>query len=209
MQPYPIDPSCPHCNDQLFALKHPLLITEQFRVVCDVHPLAEGHILIIPKQPISCVGEFSPEMLEEFIKLYDSTSEFVKATYGSVSSFEHGKIGQTVYHAHVHILPFDGKPEDIISEGSEHMTSIQSMKDVQSEYKTRGQYLFFSVGEGHGLVDTKLGCPRFFRDRFAKAQGQESLGDWQSASKDPSVQAENLARITNLENNWNRYNHFN
>lgn len=101
---------CPHCDPASQAFLDALEETANFRVVCDHHPLVEGHILIIPKQHLSSAGEYPGPVFQEFLSLYGKTSEFIRQNYGTVSGFEHGKIGQTVFHSHVHLLPFDGKP---------------------------------------------------------------------------------------------------
>ena len=61
---------CPHCNKDSPALKNLLKETENFRVVCDIHPLTEGHILIISKKHLSCVGDYPENIYQEFISLY-------------------------------------------------------------------------------------------------------------------------------------------
>lgn len=200
------DPRCPHCNQQSFALEHPLIVTKNFYVVCDVHPLIEGHILIIPKWHISCVGEFSDELFVEFKELYERFTSFIRATYGKVSTFEHGKIGQTVYHAHVHVLPFAGNPETIVPERKSRLKEINNLEDIRSEYRRAGRYLYFSIGDIMWLVDTGLGEPRFFRDRFARALGSAERGDWKEMQKDQHLMSITKTEIEALKNKLSRYN---
>ena len=172
--------NCPHCDLQSFAYKYPLEVTENFVVVCDGHPLEEGHILIIPKKHLSCVGEFSDIFYEEFIFLYQKYYQVLIKNYGVVASFEHGKIGQTVFHSHVHLLPFNGNIVDIIPEGESFIHQIEGLKNLKQEFQQKGQYLFFSLSERCFLVDTSLGKPRFFRDRFANALGNSERGNWKN-----------------------------
>ena len=108
---------CPHCNTTSFALKHPLVESVHFWVVCDVHPLTEGHLLVIPKQHYASIGGCPNNIFQEFIGMYTQASQFVERQYGYVATFEHGNIGQTIYHSHVHILPFKGSILDIVPEG--------------------------------------------------------------------------------------------
>ena len=65
MQSIPFDPVfgyvcriVPHCDRNGFAFSHPLEETDSFLVVCDVHPLMEGHILIIPKEHLPLQRSF-------------------------------------------------------------------------------------------------------------------------------------------------------
>ena len=195
---------CPHCVES-FATAHVLERTENFFIVCDANPLTEGHILIIPHKHLSCVGEFSPEMLDEFARLYDQVHKFVETTYGSVSAFEHGKIGQTVFHAHVHILPFDGTPDMIIPEGAKHITKIDNIASVKLAYEREGQYLYFSIGDNSWLVNSSLGYPRFFRDRFANGLGNPDLSNWQATMNNAAIQEANLRTIRNVESKWHAF----
>ena len=181
------DLSCPHCDKKSFALKNLLKETKNFKIVCDVHPLIEGHILIIPKKHLSSVGEYPENLYQEFISLYKIFSDFIKKEYGSVAVFEHGRIGQTVFHSHIHILPYSGKAEIIIPEGKKFIKSIKNLDSLKNFFEKDGKYLFFSIGKNMWLVDNKLGVPGFFRDRFAIALGNPSRGNWKKMHDDKNI----------------------
>jgi diadenosine tetraphosphate (Ap4A) HIT family hydrolase len=123
--------NCPHCDPNSFALKHKLRTTEIFYIVCDVHPITEGHILIIPKQHLSCIGVYPDNLLEEVQALYQKTTSFIKTVYGSVSTFEHGITGQTVFHSHIQMFPYEGRIETIIPEGKQYLSCIDDIAYLQ------------------------------------------------------------------------------
>ena len=168
---------CPHCSPDAPALAHFLEETPHFRVVCDAHPITEGHLLIIPKKHISCIGACDGETFQEFRGLYNQWSERIRTIYGTVHSFEHGVIGQTVFHAHVHLLPYAGTPGSIVPEGRAHFTKMRDLSELRQRFAQDGHYLFFSIGKDQWFVDTSLGVPRFFRDRFALALGRPERGN--------------------------------
>ena len=197
-----IKENCPHCDPTSFALKYPLEERDNFRVVCDVHPLIEGHILIIPKRHLSCIGEYPQVFFEEFVKLFEKFSKFLKQIYNSVSSFEHGKIGQTVFHSHIHLLPFDGIPSQIVPEGKENLTAFSDFSYLKKVYDKLGKYLYFSIGDKRWIVETKLAAPRFFRDRFAKALSAPQRGNWKLMDADEKIMLEANKEIVNLRKNW-------
>jgi diadenosine tetraphosphate (Ap4A) HIT family hydrolase len=223
-----IKKNCPHCNPKSFALKHPLLKTHHFWIVCDVHPLTEGHILIIPKKHLSCIGDYPEDLFKEFIKLYSQCSEFIKKEYGSVASFEHGRIAQTVFHSHVHLLPlnqirlrrngsgfrptrfkcgappFSGDESLIIPEGKDKLRRLKNISQLRKIFQKEGQYLFFSIGDRFWSVDLSLGKPRFFRDRFAKALGRAERGNWKEMHENPKIMAEVNQEIKNLKRCWSK-----
>lgn len=192
---------CPHCDSASFALEKQLLITDSFYIVCDVHPLIEGHILIIPKQHISCAGAFSEKLFAEFLMLYQQVSSFAKATYGAVSSFEHGMLGQTVFHAHVHILPYHGDATTVVPEGANHLRPL-CIDQLRETYKKEEKYLFFSIQNDSWVVDKSLGKPRFFRDRFASALGAPERGDWKSMHVNTSLMEKASTEIASVQSGW-------
>jgi len=196
---------CPHCRLGSFALEHPLYETKNFRIICDVHPLTEGHILIIPKLHLSCIGAFPKDLFKEFSKIYSDISNFLTNTYGNVSTFEHGIYGQTVYHSHIHLLQFNGKIEDIIPEGIQCVRPINDLTKLASVYKTHGGYLFFSLNGKNYLVDKNLAQTRFFRDRFAKVLGHPERGDWKKARNNEKLLDKMKVDILRLVKKWNSY----
>jgi len=195
--------NCPHCDSNSFALKFPLQETDNFWVVCDVHPLTKGHILIIPKEHFSCIGAFSLALFNEFLALYRKCSDFLLKTYGSVSSFEHGKIGQTVFHSHVQMFPYSGSEKDIVQEGDSYLTKISNMNELIDLFKKNDMYLFFSIGKNMWIVDTNIGKPRFFRDRFAQAFHHPERGNWKEMRKNSTLMKEANEDIMDLLSKWN------
>lgn len=197
--------TCAHCNKNSIALNHTINESANFRVVCDMHPLTEGHLLIIPNKHISCVGAFLDDLFYEFFILYKQFSDFIKSTYGYVSTFEHGVIGQTVFHAHTHILPFDGEISAVIPEGNDRVEVFSDLKKLKDVFEKDGKYLFYSVQGVCYFVDTALGAPRFFRDRFAKALGVENRGNWKAMHEDRMLMGQALREIENVERKWVKY----
>ncbi len=195
---------CPHCDPASDAFADLLRETENFRIVCDHHPIVEGHILIIPKQHLSCVGEYSKELLDEFIGLYETVSAFVQKHYGTVSVFEHGKIGQTVFHSHVHFLPYAGDPVSIVPEGRSHLVALPSFTDLQGLYEHYGRYLFFSIGDLAWVVDPSLAAPRFFRDRFASVLGRPERGNWKEMHVDGQLMESGQTENAKVKALWKK-----
>lgn len=173
-----MDTDCCHCDLESFAYEHLLKESENFSVVCDVHPLTEGHLLIIPKKHLSCIGAYPEEIWDEFKLLYSECRKFIDKYYGNCCTFEHGVVGQTVFHSHLHLLPAKLTLLQIVPEGSKFLTSIDGLSSLRSIYLDTGKYLFVSIRNSLLTVDTRLAAPRFFRDRFAEALGRSERGNW-------------------------------
>ncbi len=193
---------CPHCEEKSFVYDHALEHTENFRILCDVHPLCEGHLLIVPREHISCMGDCPPLLFGEFLNLYARCSRFLRSAYGNVSTFEHGKIGQTVFHAHTHLMPVIFDPVAIIPEGLAHLEPCDGVEELPLVFSRKGQYLFFSINDDAWLVDTALGAPRFFRDRFAAALGRPERGNWKTMREDAALMREASEEIAETKRKW-------
>ena len=196
-------PGCPHCPGGV-CLKYPLFEDEYFWTGCDAHPLVEGHIEIIPKEHISCMGALDDESFARYKALYEKVLNFLDKTYGEAGVFEHGVTGQTVFHAHTHFLPFSKTVGEIVPE-KESLNTISKLDELQTEFGRKNKYLFFAVGSSKFLVDTKLGQPRFFRDRFAKSLDVEELGNWKKTETNPEMMKAFARDTQELKNRWDLF----
>jgi diadenosine tetraphosphate (Ap4A) HIT family hydrolase len=197
--------NCPHCDPHSFDLQYKLETSDNFYIICDSHPLIEGHILIIPKQHLSCIGVYPSDIIEELQTLYQKTKYFLHDTYGSVSTFEHGIVGQTVFHSHIQMFPYKGKIDTIIPEGEQHITTIGNIIDLQKVYAQDQQYMFVSIEEKNWIIDKDLGKPGFFRIRFGKALGREERARWKEMDKNKVLMQQGDEYIKQLMDAWKQY----
>jgi hypothetical protein len=63
-------------------------------------------------------------------------------------------------------------------------------------------YLFFSIGNKMWVVDTNIGKPRFFRDRFAIALHHPERGNWKEMRVNKLVMEEASQDILDLQSKW-------
>jgi len=196
--------NCPHCDITSRAFEFILKETKGFVIVHDANPLEEGHLLIIPKKHLSCIGEYPISLLDEFKRIYYLLGNHLKNIYGSIASFEHGITGQTVFHSHVHLLPFSGKPSSIVPEGEGYLRAISGIGDLPGIFEKEKKYLFFSIGDDNWTVDTSLGAPRFFRDRFAKALGVPERANWKITQTNPAIRATMLEDVERFKKKWGK-----
>lgn len=195
---------CAHCPGG-FGLEYPLYDDNLFWVVCDVHPLIQGHILIIPKEHISAMGNLSEDAFKKYVELYTKVKSFVNAFYGEVGIFEHGITGQTVFHAHTHFLPFNHDTEEIISD-QKALHRITNLKEMKDEFMQKQKYLFFENKNQMWLVDTRLGSPRFFRDIFAELLDAKERANWKKVRENQILMKQFKKDISALTENWSKHN---
>lgn len=199
---------CAHCPGG-FGLEYPLFEDDNFWIVCDAHPLIRGHILIIPKEHMPCMGALSKQLFSRFTELYKQVKVFINEYYGQLAVFEHGIIGQTVFHAHIHFLPFDNTIDSIIPE-ADLLREINSIDQLKTEFEQCGKYLYTEINNRKWLVDSSLGYPRFFRERFGKTLGAEERANWKTARNNKGLMEVFREDILDLEEKWkqDRHNRF-
>ncbi|MGC8617735.1 MAG: HIT family protein [Thermoplasmata archaeon] len=75
----------------------------------DIHPLFEGHTLVVPNEHFRDVSDVKPEILAEVMKVAQMISKLMIDNLGAEGvNIMHSTgrpAGQTIYHFHVHVLP--------------------------------------------------------------------------------------------------------
>ncbi len=223
---FSVQEQCPHCPGGS-GLKYPLYEDQDFWLVADAHPLVEGHTLLIPKKHLPCFGAFAERSLPRIQKIYDLAKSYLSQLYpapqkittgknlkamdvnsgcgagGPVAVFEHGVTGQTVFHAHMHFLPFKGIIEDLIPE-IDYLIKIKILKDLILEFTVLGRYMYTELNDHKWLVEPSLGFPTFFRQRYAKALGVPERADWREASQDKKLVKQMEKDVKRLQKKWKR-----
>ncbi|MCK4729768.1 MAG: HIT domain-containing protein [Candidatus Aenigmarchaeota archaeon] len=195
---------CAHCPGGI-GLQYPLSKDKILQVVCDVHPLVQGHILIIPKEHISCMGNLPDEKFARYEELYNKVKHFVSEYYGPTAVFEHGVTGQTVFHAHTHFFPYKGTTNSIIPQDYA-LKKIDSFHDIKKEFDEKNKYLFLENNNEMYMVDTDLGYPRFFREIFAKLLNVEERANWKKTMENEELMRQFKTDIKELTAKWRKYN---
>jgi histidine triad (HIT) family protein len=81
----------------------------------DVMPRADGHVLVIPKNPARNILDAAPDDLCATYRTVQKIARAAKAAMGAdgltIQQFNEGAGGQVVFHLHVHVLPrWNGVP---------------------------------------------------------------------------------------------------
>lgn len=161
----------------------------------------EGYVLLVPKEHVSCYGALSKKAHKKFMKAQDRLVDAVERNYGKSVVFEHGKTGQTVEHAHLHVIPgidFDemvAETEKMAARDGQEYRHVPFMKEVEfgSEDERKelanaaklGGYLY--IGEpatGRAVVIYAKPEERLkmvLRKAAARILGDEDLADWRKS----------------------------
>jgi len=99
-------PACPFCN---LPQERVLLETGTTLAFLDAYPLTEGHALVIPKRHVASIFDLSPEELAALWAQVAAVRNLLAKKYSpdgfSVGLNDGPAAGQTVHHAHIHIIP--------------------------------------------------------------------------------------------------------
>ncbi|MBN2042210.1 MAG: hypothetical protein JW754_00225 [Candidatus Aenigmarchaeota archaeon] len=101
----------------------------------------------------------------------------------------------------MHFLPFKGNIQDIIKR-NEIVNKIDSINKLKKLFKKNGKYLFLQINNDLFSADTKIGKPRFFRDRFAEYFGEKERGNWKEMDKNERIMKEASKEVRLLKEKW-------
>lgn len=106
--------SCPFCT---LGSEKILLETDNWYLFYDHYPVSKGHLLMIPKEHRENIFECSDVELEEFWSTVNKAKDYLEGNYNpdgyNIGINTNESAGQTVFHAHVHLIPrYVGDVED-------------------------------------------------------------------------------------------------
>ena len=137
------DGRCVFCAHD--ALDVVLAETEHFLVIADHAPLAEGHLLIVPRDHYACFGALPATFDDEARDLRERTSRFLTDRYRAPIFFEHGVFRQTVFHAHLHALPLGAASPGFADEVSRIGRPAPSPDALRAWYAAQGHYFYLET----------------------------------------------------------------
>lgn len=110
---------------------HKVFEDERTLAIMDIMPRAQGHVLVIPKNPARNILDIDPEDLAATMRTVQKVSRAARTALGAdgltIQQFNESAGGQVVFHLHVHILPrWDGvalkPPTSQMADGQELKT---------------------------------------------------------------------------------------
>lgn len=185
-------------NDCVFCDKTKLgerLISENkdWYVVATLGQITDGgYLLVIPKEHISCMGALNPKQTSSMLKTIKETCRALSLEYQRSTSatpypvivFEHGIVGQTIKHAHLHLLPtvidLTAKIHNDFPEAE--VEELQYAAHLQELYRQRPEpYLFWTVPNGKSMVCWNPPAPpQYLRLIVAELLGKPERGNWRN-----------------------------
>jgi diadenosine tetraphosphate (Ap4A) HIT family hydrolase len=130
-----------------------LFETPSLYVMPDKLPTRQGHCLVIAKEHLACYAA-APEVLGELEEAKERVARFLTEAYGgeAVYVMEHGVVGQTVFHAHLHVLsgPHVPLPREYLTHPD--VMPVTGWLEVVERYRQVGHYRLVEYDRERFLV---------------------------------------------------------
>ena len=169
---------CPFCDRG--ALEDRLILeSPNFAVIPTKGQILDGYVLIIPKRHTICFGDLSESEMDEAVMVLQRVRNAVAAAYGQAPIvFEHGIVGQTVKHAHLHVVPTAvDLLARIVADFPEYQ-KVSTLAAVQETFQREGPYLYYENAAGEKHVFRIFKWPQYLRLVLAEEVGHPERGDW-------------------------------
>ncbi len=166
--------------------------------------LTPGHVLLISKKHLSCFGEMPENLYDEFNGVKERIFNEVKDKFSEPILFEQGVHGQSINHAHIHILPTKNKnfilPSNINNKIFLELkkTEIENIKDIKKVFQKEGNYLYL---EEKGIsyiyhLDKNDSKKRAFRIVLTDINGEKEFTHWENMSKLSEIKNQKWVELT-------------
>ncbi len=186
-----MDNNCVFCDRTKLGER---LITENsgWYVAATLGQIIGGYALVIPKAHISCMGALTSRETEAMLKITKEVCRALSLEYQHSTSatpypvivFEHGIVGQTIKHAHLHLLPtvIDLTPKIRADFPESEFEELQYAAHLKELYNKRQEpYLFWTVPSGKSMVCWNPSAPpQYLRLIMAELLGHPDRGNWRN-----------------------------
>lgn len=144
----------------------------------DLHPLVPGHVLITSRAHLPCLGAADAATMAELDEVVPTATAFVREAYGvEPVGWENGVVGQTVYHAHLHLIPIEihGMLDELVADDAS--VEIPGWDAIAERFRETGEYHYIKVQGRAWLVEGNGAMNWEGRRRLAIAAGLTRIGD--------------------------------
>lgn len=159
--------------------------TKSFLVIPDLGSIVEGYLLIITKKHLNSMAELKIEQLYELNGLINMLSELAERIYGIIPVlFEHGSAPfemkmnsqNSIYHAHMHLVPFRFESSDkIIQEAG--MNLFEGINCLNKFHRT--SYVYYRTQQKKDYITINQNLPRqYMRRKIAIDSNKSDKWNW-------------------------------
>lgn len=181
---------CVFCNRSQFEERLVAIQDDHYVIATLGQITVGGYVLIVPKSHTACIGTLNLEAAKQLEYLAQYVKEVVQKEYGfEPTILEHGIAGQTVHHAHLHIIP---KPVQLTERVIADFPGCgigcpQSLEHVQRLYEQKPTpYLLWSDSRSDLRICWDPPAPaQYLRTITAELLGKPERANWRTM--DPAL----------------------
>lgn len=163
-----------------------VISTENYVVMPTVGCFREGYLLIVTKKHYYSFADVPLEMMEEIERLIERVKALLRDLYGqNVICFEHGgavcsmSMGSCIDHAHLHILPYNGRLTEEIKPFALKSKQIEGLSNLRQYVASNTPYLLWQdADDSMFVVDSGFVPSQFLRRVIAAHYGIPNKWDW-------------------------------
>lgn len=126
--------------------------TRHFLLLAAAEPLVEGHLLLVPRDHLSCLAAFPASLDAELARLKERALQMLAETCGQAALFERGDPRSASAHAQIHALAVG---QDLLPELREGRAAVavDDLEQARAEAQRRGRYLYWESGTARAVLD--------------------------------------------------------
>jgi len=121
--------------------------------VPDKYPLLPGHTLILSREHMECYGAAASLTLAELDQVAAQVQDFLRRAYAlEPLTWENGVTGQTVFHAHLHVIPTPLTELPIDAAHAGDWNHIDGWEPVVEHYRRHENYHYAALAGDRRLL---------------------------------------------------------
>jgi diadenosine tetraphosphate (Ap4A) HIT family hydrolase len=177
---------CLFCDPKILADGF-LEESENFILRLNMNPVSPGHILIISKKHYSCFGAMPKELYDEYEEFSKKAKSKIRNNFSKPISVEQGIYGQTIAHAHTHIIPsvseiYDFSEKTFIECAPKQVeiTIARGLEDISRVYNEKGKYVSVEQNNKLHVIHPENHKSINIRGFVARQTGLDWLVNWKT-----------------------------
>lgn len=161
-----------------------------------------GYVLLVPKRHVECIGAMEKAEIKFLSEVVRKIYLVLAAEYKCARPiiFEHGIIGQTIKHAHIHFAPETCNIKKRVCKDfpQSEIVMIESWDALRALYsKIKEPYLFWLDNDKPRACWDPPAPPQYLRLVVAEALGRPERGNWRNMNPelDKKLWSETVKRL--------------
>ncbi len=158
---------------------------DNYMVIPTLGPVAECHLLLLPKQHVSSFALLSKEQLKEAECLIQKICNIVNKKYGNSIVFEHGTLDRSIQasascnHAHMHIVSCNRSLIPFLINDGLQLRKLEGLDELCEQQNRRLPYFYYCENNLEAyIMDDIIRMSQYMRILVARVLNSPQKGNW-------------------------------